>query len=103
MRADPFAAIESVLPWDAFIESVTEAQKLGQSEGFDYLRYIGDGYSPMRRYTPELLDVLDLRAAPAAQDVLDAVNVLRAINAGGQRVVPKDAPTDFVRRIRCRV
>jgi hypothetical protein len=52
----------------------------------------------MRRYTPELLDVLDLRAAPAAQDVLDAVNVLRAMNAGGQRVVPKDAPTDFVRK-----
>ena len=96
--ADPFAAIESVLPWEAFIASVTEAEKLGQSEEFDYLRYIGDGYLPMRRYTPELLDVLDLRAAPAAQDVLDAVNVLRAINAGGQRVVPKDAPTDFVRK-----
>ena len=52
----------------------------------------------MRRYTPELVDVLDLRAAPAAQDVLDAVNVLRAMNAGGQRVVPKDAPTGFVRK-----
>jgi hypothetical protein len=87
-----------VLPWEAFIASVTEAEKLGQSEEFDYLRYIGDGYLPMRRYTPELLDVLDLRAAPAAQDVLDAVNVLRAMNASGQRVVPKDAPTDFVRK-----
>ncbi len=96
--ADPFAAIESVLPWEAFIASATEAEKLGQSEEFDYLRYIGDGYLPMRRYTPELLDVPDLRAAPAAQDVLDAVNVLRAMNAGGQRVVPKDAPTDFERK-----
>jgi TnpA family transposase len=96
--ADPFAAIESVLPWEAFIASVTEAEKLGQAEEFDYLRYIGDSYLAMRRYTPELLDVLDLRAAPAAQDVLDAVNVLRAMNAGGQRVVPKDAPTGFVRK-----
>jgi hypothetical protein len=51
--ADPFAAIESVLPWEAFIASVTEAEKLGQSEEFDYLRYIGDGYLPMRRYTPD--------------------------------------------------
>jgi hypothetical protein len=33
--ADPFAAIESVLPWEAFIASVTEAAKLGQSEEFD--------------------------------------------------------------------
>ena len=39
--ADPFAAIESVLPWEAFIASVTEAEKLGQAEEFDYLRYIG--------------------------------------------------------------
>ena len=79
---------------------MTEAEKLGQAEDFDYLRYIGDSYLAMRRYTPELLDVLDLRAAPAAQDVLDAVNVLRAMNAGGQRVVPKDAPTGFVRKRR---
>jgi hypothetical protein len=41
--ADPFAAIEKVLPWEAFIASVTEAETLGQSEEFDYLRYIGYG------------------------------------------------------------
>jgi hypothetical protein len=35
--ADPFAAIESVLPWEAFASSVSEAQKLAQPEDFDFL------------------------------------------------------------------
>ena len=96
--ADPFAAIESVLPWEAFIASVTEAEKLGQSEEFDYSALHRRWLLADAPLYPRLLDVLDLRAAPAAQDVLDAVNVLRAMNAGGQRVVPKDAPTDFVRK-----
>jgi len=39
---DPFAAIETVLSWDAFAESVTEAQKLAQPEDFDFLHRIGD-------------------------------------------------------------
>ena len=98
--ADPFAAIESVLPWEAFIASVTEAEKLGQSEEFDYLRYIATSAMATCRCAaiPRNCSTCSICAAPAAQDVLDAVNVLGAMNAGGQRVVPKDAPTDFVRK-----
>jgi hypothetical protein len=77
---DPFAAIEAVLSWDAFAESVTEAQKLAQPEDFDFLHRIGESYATLRRYAPAFLDVLKLRAAPAAKDVLDAIEVLRAMN-----------------------
>lgn len=63
---DPFAAIEAVMPWDTFAANVTEAQKLAQPEGFDFLHRIGESYATLRRYAPELLDVLKLRAAPAA-------------------------------------
>ena len=49
---DPFAAIESVISWDAFAQSVTEAQELSQPEDFDYLHRIGDRYSQVRRYAP---------------------------------------------------
>ncbi|WP_235659001.1 hypothetical protein [Cupriavidus metallidurans] len=69
---DPFAAIEAVMSWDAFAESVTEAQKLAQPEDFDFLHRIGESYATLRRYAPEFLAVLKLRAAPAAKDVLDA-------------------------------
>lgn len=94
---DPFAAIEAVMSWDAFAESVTEAQKLAQPEDFDFLHRIGESYATLRRYAPEFLDVLKLRAAPAAKDVLDAIEVLRGMNSDNARKVPADAPTDFIK------
>lgn len=35
------------------------------------LHGIGENYATLRRYAPAFLDVLKLRAAPAAKDVLD--------------------------------
>ncbi|MBK1736114.1 Tn3 family transposase, partial [Halorhodospira abdelmalekii] len=94
---DPFAAIETVMSWEAFAESVTEAQKLAQPEDFDFLHRIGESYATLRRYAPEFLAVLKLRAAPAAKDVLDAIEVLRGMNSNNARKLPADAPTDFIR------
>ncbi|EOD5600015.1 Tn3 family transposase [Pseudomonas aeruginosa] len=94
---DPFAAIEAVMSWDAFAESVTEAQRLAQPEDFDFLHRIGESYATLRRYAPEFLDVLKLRAAPAAKDVLDAIEVLRSMNSDNARKVPTDAPTAFIK------
>jgi hypothetical protein len=56
------------MSWDAFAESVTEAQKLAQPDDFDFLHRIGESYATLRRYAPEFLDVLKLRAAPAAKE-----------------------------------
>lgn len=54
-------------------------------------------YATLRRYAPEFLDVLKLRAAPAAKDVLDAIEVLRSMNSDNARKVPTDAPTEFIK------
>jgi len=40
---DPFAAIETILSWDAFAASITEAQMLAQPEHFDFLHRISEG------------------------------------------------------------
>jgi len=95
--ADPFAAIESVLSWDAFTASVGEAQKLAQPAQFDFLHRIGENYATLHRYAPQFLEVLKLRAAPAAKGVLGAIDVLRGMNADNARKVPVDAPTAFVK------
>jgi len=42
---DPFAAIESIVSWEEFAASITEAQKLAQPEDFDFLYRIGEGYA----------------------------------------------------------
>jgi TnpA family transposase len=95
---DAFAAIETVMPWADFSASVAEAQKLAQPEDFDFLRLIGDSYATLRRYAAEFLEVLELRAAPAAQAVLDAIDVLRLMNFVKARDVPTDAPLGFVKK-----
>jgi len=95
--SDPFAAIESVVPWETFATSVTEAQSLARPEDFDFLSGISDGYITVRRYVPEFLSVLKLRAAPAAQDVLNAIEGLRNLYARGARNIPADASTEFIK------
>jgi TnpA family transposase len=95
---DPFTAIESILPWQVFTESVTEAEKLAQPADFDYLPLIGDGFTQLRRYTPTLLESLQLKAAPAARDILEGVEILKGMNQRQARKVPGDAPTSFVRK-----
>jgi hypothetical protein len=43
------------------------------------------------------LNVLGLHAAPAAKPVLDAIEMLREMNADNARKLPDDAPVDFIR------
>lgn len=94
---DPFKAIENILSWDDFTRSITEADTLAQPESFDHLHLIVEQYSTLRRYTPRLLDVLQLRAVPAAQHILDAINLIREMNHENTRKIPQDAPTEFIK------
>ena len=96
--SDPFAAIEAVIPWDVFIESITEAEKLTQPEDFDFLPLVGNSFNQLRRYTPTLLEALTMKAAPVARDLLAGVDVLKGMNERQVRKVPDDAPISFVRK-----
>ena len=95
---DPFAAIEAVVSWDVFSESIAEAEKLAQSEDFDYLALIGSGFNALRRYTPTLLESLKLKAAPAARELLAGIELLKDMNRRQARKVPDDAPNRFIRK-----
>ena len=92
----PFAAIESVLPWEEFTASVGEAQQLAQPADFDFLPRVGEHYATLRRYAPAFLAALPLRAAPAVRSLLAALDLLRELNATGARKLPPDAPTVFI-------
>jgi hypothetical protein len=96
--SDPFVAIERVVSWEQFTQSVQEAEKLARPEDFDYLGLLSNHYSQLRRYTPAFLEAFQFRATPAARKILDAVEVLKRLSASKERSVPEDAPTEFVRR-----
>lgn len=47
---------------------------------------IGENYATLRRYSPEFFAALKLRAAPAAKNVLNAIEVLRDMNTAHFRL-----------------
>lgn len=92
-----FDAIAQVMPWPAFVQSITEADQLARPGSFDHLHLVSDQFSTLRRYTQQFLAALNFHAVAAAQPVLDAIDTLRAMHAANARVVPADAPTTFIR------
>lgn len=70
------------------------AARLPRDHG--HLAMIETSYGYLRQFTPEVLRVLSFAGGPAAASLLEAVDVLVELNAGGARTVPADAPTGFV-------
>lgn len=97
-KQDPFKAIESIINWDDFVCSVQEAQQLAQPDDFDFLHRVNDSYAMLRRYTPELLQVLQFKAAPAAKEVMKGIDLMRTLNRDSIRKISNKAPLGFVKR-----
>ncbi|GAA4798466.1 hypothetical protein GCM10023352_17770 [Rothia endophytica] len=74
-----------------------QGKELTRPANEDHLSLVSAHFTTIRRYTPAFLAVLDLQAAPAAQDLLAAIKVIRTMNTSGARKVPDDAPTSFTR------
>jgi hypothetical protein len=61
--SDPFAAIETVLPWHAFAARVMDAAQLAAASEADFLGLVGEYYGQLRRYGPALLKTFEFGAA----------------------------------------
>ncbi len=94
---DAFAAIEALMPWEVFAQSVEDAQKLAHDASFDQLTLVGHHKGQLRRYAPAFLETLKCHGAPVTKPLLEAIEVLKGVNASGARRLPEDAPTAFVR------
>jgi TnpA family transposase len=94
---DPYKAIESVIPWELFVGSVTEADQLARPESFDYLNRLNEQIHSLRRYIPEFLDVLKLRAVPAAKNILDATSTIRQMYVDKALKLPLNPPISFIK------
>ncbi len=94
---DPYDVLDELMGWERFVESVTEAEGLAMPANFDYLDFLEAGHHHVRRYAPDLLEAFDFKAAPSAEPLIEAVEVLKEMNALGKRKVPEGAPTSFVK------
>ena len=93
---DPWAAIEDVIPWQEFVNSLEETQFLSRKDNFDPLHLITEKYSTLRKYAPRMLSALHFVATPAAQPLSDALDTIREIYRKQLRNVPPTAPTAFI-------
>ncbi len=96
--SDAFAAIEQVVSWEEFRQSIGEACALSRPAEFDTLPGIIDSYAPIRRYAPAWLESLEFEGAPSSRELLAAVEILREMNRRAGRKVPDDAPQAFIRK-----
>jgi hypothetical protein len=61
-----------------------------------HLGALEDRYAYLRSFVPAVIAALPLAGGSAARSLIQAVEVLRDLNATGRPRVPDDAPTDFV-------
>lgn len=94
--ADPFAAIEQILPWPEFMNSLEETRSLAGKENYDSLHLITEKYSTLRKYAPRMLATLQMTAAPAAEPLADALGMLNQMYEKQLRKVPDSAPVEFI-------
>lgn len=93
---DPWTAIEDVLPWQEFINSVEETRFLSRKGNFDPLHLITEKYSTLRKYAPRMLSALQFTATPAAQTLSNALNTITEMYRKQLRKVTPAAPTEFI-------
>lgn len=90
-------AVDGSIGWEAFARLVGNAGALTGKLAAEPVDFITDGHARFRRYTPRLLDALDLQGGRNAAPILEAVTALRALNATGDTGIRPDLPTSFLR------
>lgn len=93
---DPFVMLETVMPWEKFVESIEEAKKLSRPLNYDYLDLLESRFNYLRKYTPTLLKALEFRSTKSAEPLIKALDTIKEMNDTGKRKVPEGAPLDFV-------
>lgn len=97
MGIDPFEAMESVMSWEEFVESVEESKELARPISYDYLDLLDKRYGQLRKYTPALLKYLKFSANNQShKGLIEALNLIHQSNVVGKRRLPTDAPVNFI-------
>lgn len=94
--ADPFIALDAVMPWEQIVASVEEAKRLARPVDYDYLDLLEKKFYSLRKYTPTLLKSLEFQSTKSAEPLMKAVDIIRDMNDTGRRKVPEGAPLNFV-------
>lgn len=96
-QADPFRAVEAVLPWAALVATVRDTEAGQQAGQLDPMHHLLRSYPKLRSYAVKLLQAFEFRAAPAAEPLQEAIGLLQQMYQDGKRTLPDQVPLRFVR------
>lgn len=95
---NPFQAIEKIISWDKFAQSINDTKHLAKPVNFDYLYKLPNYYTWVKRYILEFLDVLEFKASINSTDLLQATNIIKEIHQKKLRKIPDYSPTSFIKK-----
>lgn len=90
------AVYEAVGSPEKLLEAVEESEKLMRPADDNYYDFFADRYSYLRQFTPAFLEALRFRSNKKNDPLLEAVTILRSLNAEKRRRVTDSAPLGFV-------
>ena len=94
--ADPYAAIEGVIGWDALTREVAEARRLVRPDPLDPVALSRENAPILRQIGPAFVAAFTFGAVPACAPLAQAVETLRGLAVGRHRL-PDAVPLGFVR------
>jgi TnpA family transposase len=97
--ADPFATIDGTLGWDRFVASVEQAEAATAGDHDD--EELADAvarYRSARPFAPAFLKALAFRSHRPNDQLLRAVDLLRAFYGSSRRSLPSHPPSSFLQR-----
>ena len=92
-------AIEQHMGWARFIRAVNDAVAAVGPEAPGTKTELLSRYSSIRQFAPALLEAFQFRGGRTTVGLLRAVDVVREMNHTGQRALPAQVPTGFIRRL----
>lgn len=76
--------------------AVDECEDISRPLDDSYFDLLGARYSNLRQFAPRFLETFEWRAADDDEPLLEAITVLRELNAAMLRKVPDDSPHEFI-------
>ena len=92
---DPIDAIDTAVGWHHLLKIRNEVAGIASAAHRDPLILAADKYATLRKFAPDLIEALELRAGKGSTKTIAAIELLRDVNRSGKRDLPPNPPMPF--------
>lgn len=89
-------AIFSQIPREQLEAAIEDCERLVRPVPDESYDFLANRYSYIRQFAPIFLETFHFRSFLTSDPLLEAVRLLRQLNAQGKRAIPNDAPQAFI-------